>query len=141
MTSTNVYDKLYNSTKAKFTVMNGENEYTLGEYMLMKAGKKTEKSKLPAARAINGKAKPVSTIFSYINDKMTIKNPPAKDKTIKRFPMRTSAAAFLSALVMSALALSFALFSAAGIISPDSAIADSEYSESESENNEYSNEK
>ena len=42
---TNVYDTLYNNMKQRFTVVNGENEYTLGGYMLMKAREKQEKTK------------------------------------------------------------------------------------------------
>ncbi len=109
MTTYNVYEKLYLNTKTKFTVVDGNNEYTLGDYMMMKAGKKSEKSNLPAP--ISNAPAAVSAFFAYINEKLTVKNPPVKDKTIRRFPMRTSAASFLSALLISALALSFGAFS------------------------------
>ncbi len=142
MNSYNVYEKLYNNTKSKFAVVSGDNEYTLGEYMMMKAEKKAEKSHLPAAKALTATTgKAVSSIFSYITDKITIKNPPAKDKIIRKFPMRTSAAAFLSAILMSALALSFALFSAGRIAIQNNSVAESEYSESQVSDSEYSNEK
>ena len=42
MTS-NVYETLYNNMKKRFTVVSGENEYTLGGYMMMKANEKQEK--------------------------------------------------------------------------------------------------
>ncbi len=109
MNSYNVYEKLYLNTKAKFTVVDGNNEYTLGEYMMIKAGKRQEKSNLPTP--ISSATTTVNAFFSYINEKLAVKNPPAKDKTIRKFPMRTSAASFLSAVLISALALSFGAFS------------------------------
>ena len=111
--NTSVYDTLYNNMKNKFTVVNNDCEYTLGEYMLKKAnnGKTTsENTRLPACRTNTSNAKIVS-IFSYVNDKLTVKAPPVKDKTIRAFPFRTSAAALLSAIVACALMFSYGLFS------------------------------
>ena len=108
----NAYETLYNNMKNKFTVVSGECEYTLGEYMLMKAnpeGRET-KSNLPAVRNSGSNAK-IATIFSYVNDKLTVKKPPIKDKTIRAFPFRTSAAAFLSAVVACAMIFSYGFFS------------------------------
>lgn len=106
MNTVNAYEKLYNNMKNRFTVINDNCEYTLGEYMLMKAGKKKEISNLPAVNnASNEKA--VTAFFKYVNDKLTVKAPPVKDKTIKSFPFRTSAAALLSAVVTCTLVLSF----------------------------------
>ena len=45
--------------------------------------------------------------ISYINEKLIIKEPPVKDKTIRAFPFRTSGAAFLSAVVACTFMLSF----------------------------------
>ena len=36
--TTNNYDRLYENMKQRFTVATEDNQYTLGEYMLMKAG-------------------------------------------------------------------------------------------------------
>ena len=49
----------------------------------------------------------VANVVSYINDKLTIKEPPVKDKTIRAFPFRASASALLSAVVACAFMLSF----------------------------------
>ena len=115
MTSyTNSYDKLYESMKDKFTVVNENTEYTLGDYMLMKAGKKKEDSLLPVLQRSNvGKGeRAVAMVVSYVSDKLTIKQPPVKDKTIKAFPFRASASAFLSAVVACTFMLSFVLVGA-----------------------------
>ena len=110
----NSYDKLYESMKDKFTVVNENTEYTLGDYMLMKAGKKKEDSLLPVLQRSNvGKGeRAVAMVVSYVSDKLTIKQPPVKDKTIKAFPFRASASAFLSAVVACTFMLSFVLVGA-----------------------------
>ena len=102
------YDTLYNNMKNKFTVINGESECTLGEYMLMKAKEQSGKSSLPVARTATSSA--VVSILSYVNDKLTIKTPPAKDKTIKAFPFRTSFSALVSSLVACTFIFSFGVF-------------------------------
>ena len=126
MQSTNVYDKLYDNMKKRFTVADDSGEYTLGDYMLMKAGKsKSEvsscanKSNLPVARNHN-EQKAITAIFSYVNDKLLIKNPPQKDKTIKAFPFRTSLAAFLSAAVTCSMIFTFGFLAIRGLASSSS---------------------
>ena len=49
MASINAYDTLYENLKNRFTVQNDNSECTLGEYMLAKAKKTTNKSSLPVA--------------------------------------------------------------------------------------------
>ena len=106
MNTTNAYENLYNNMKNRFTVVSDNCEYTLGDYMLMKAGKRKAQSNLPAVNnASNEKA--ITAFFKYVNDKLAVKAPPVKDKTIRRFPFRTSAAALLSAVVTCTLVLSF----------------------------------
>lgn len=102
------YDTLYNNMKNKFTVVSDESEYTLGEYMLMKAKEQSGKSNLPVAHKSANSA--VVSILSYVNDKLTIKTPPAKDKTIKAFPFRTSFSALVSSLVACTFIFSFGIF-------------------------------
>ena len=109
MTSTNAYEALYNNMKTKFTVVSDNCEYTLGDYMSMKANAKSAASNLPAVRNAS-QAPAISAIFSYVNDKLTVKEPPHRDKVMRRFPFRTSAAAFLSALVACALMFSYGIF-------------------------------
>ena len=109
--ATNNYERLYDNMKNRFTVASDNSEYTLGEYMLMKADVKKADAALPVAmRSTATKSEiAVASIVSFVSDKLAIKEAPAKDKTIKAFPLRTSASAFLSAAVACAFLLSFAL--------------------------------
>ena len=104
---TNVYDTLYNNMKQRFTVVNGENEYTLGSYMLMKAREKQEKSNLPTSITSNTRSVALQSVLTYINKKLTIKEAPAPEKTIKAFPLRTALSAACSALLICTLMFSF----------------------------------
>ena len=129
----NAYENLYENMKNRFTVVNDNCEYTLGEYMLMKAGMKKEASNLPAERtssAVN-KDTAIVTFFRYVNDKLTLKAPPVKDKTIKRFPFRTSAASLLSAVLACTLVISYG--AAALSATKNSAPATAEYVETTEE--------
>ena len=113
--TTNSYDKLYENMKQRFTVSAENNQYTIGEYMLMKADvKKNESSALPVAvkSAVTKSEMAVTNIVSFVDDKLTIKQAPVKDKTIKAFPFRASASAFLTASVACAFLLSFVLIGA-----------------------------
>lgn len=113
--TTNNYDKLYLNMKQRFTVSQNDTTYTLGEYMLMKAdGKKSENAALPVAvmSAVTKSELAVTNIVSFVDDKLTIKQPPVKDKTIRAFPFRASASAFLTASVACAFLLSFVLIGA-----------------------------
>ncbi len=109
MATVNNYDELYSNIKSRLTVVNDNSEYTIGDYMLMKANKKKVESLIPVAEktAVRRTEEAVVNAFSYINDKLMIKEPPIKDKTIRAFPFRTSASAFLSAVVACAFMLSF----------------------------------
>ncbi len=106
--ATSVYETLYTSMKNKFTVMNNNTEYTLGEYMTMKANENS--SNLPA-NVNSTNVNPISAFISYINDKLTLKKAPVKDKTMRAFPLRTSIAAFLSAAVACFFIFSFGILS------------------------------
>ena len=110
MNTANVYETLYNNMKNRFTIEKNNCEYNLGEYMLMKAGKKIDKTSiLPAERstATLTNKNAIAAVFSYVNDKLTLKAAPQKDKTIRRFPFRTSMAAAFSAVIACALAISY----------------------------------
>lgn len=107
MKATNVYENLYTNMKNRFTVVNDNREYTLGDYMLMKAGMKADRSSLPAVRSEASNDMAVSAFFKYVNEKLTVKAAPAKDKTIRRFPIRTSLAAVLSAVIACTLIISY----------------------------------
>ena len=123
--TTNNYDKLYENMKQRFTISCDNSEYTIGEYMLMKAEVKKTDATLPVAlRSTATKSEvAVANFVSFVNDKLTIKEPPVKDKTIKAFPLRASASAFLSAAVACAFVFSFALVGARAL-SASSSTAD-----------------
>ena len=93
--------------KQRFTVVNGENEYTLGGYMLMKAKEKQAKSNLPTTITKSTHPVALQSVLSYINRKLTIKEAPAPEKTIKAFPLRTALSAACSALLICTLMFSF----------------------------------
>ncbi len=104
MTTTyNAYDKLYNNLKTTFAVQdeNGR-ECTLGEIMLAKAAKK--KAAVELSKEKNKQA--LTAVYKFISDKLTIKQTPAKEKTISSFPIRTSLSSLFSAVVTCSLILS-----------------------------------
>ncbi len=120
--TTSTYDRLYENMKQRFTVSADDSEYTLGEYMLMKAGgQKTESSSsLPVAMktAVTKSEMAVSSIVTFVDEKLTIKQAPVKDKTIRSFPFRASASAFFTAAVACAFVLSFALIGVKALSTP-----------------------
>ena len=60
---------------------------------------------LPATASRGERA--VASIVSFVNDKLTIKKPPVKDKTIRAFPFRSSMSAFLSAVAACSFLICF----------------------------------
>lgn len=111
---TDKYEDLYENLKKRFTVESDGNDYTLGDYMLMKASKKKNEASLPVIQrsyATKGE-RAVALFFDYVNNKLTIKKPPVKDKTIKAFPLRTSLSAFLTSAVACSFLLCFCLVGA-----------------------------
>ncbi len=111
------YESLYNKMKTSFTVAEGASTYTIGEYMSMKANEREEAertSALPVAVSSAKRNNAVSAFFSYVNDKLTVKNEPVKDKTIRAFPFRTSMAAIVCALLVCALVFSYGIFTIGG---------------------------
>lgn len=125
--TTNNYDKLYENLKQRFTISSDGSEYTIGEYMLKKADVKRIDATLPVAlRSTATKSEvAVANFVSFVNDKLTIKEPPVKDKTIRAFPLRTSASAFLSAAVACAFIFSFALVGAKALSASETTAAES----------------
>ena len=63
MKATNVYEDLYIKMKETFTIEKDNCEYNLGDFMLMKAGCKSEGAKLPATRTSTSGDLVVSTFF------------------------------------------------------------------------------
>ena len=121
MTSINAYDTLYENLKNRFTVQNDNSECTLGEYMLAKAQKNTNKSSLPVAvRDYTGGKLMLQSLVSYVNEKLTIKKAPVKDKTMEAFPLRTSLASIFSALLVCTLVVTYGLAGAKNTVLGDS---------------------
>lgn len=104
----NAYDALYTNLKNQFTVVYNGAECTVGDFMLMKSKQRSESS-LPIVTT-TAKNTSLATIVEYVNDKLTVKKAPVKDKTIRSFPMRTSLSAMLSATAACALVFSFGIF-------------------------------
>ena len=125
MNSYNVYEKLYANTKTRLTIVKNDNQYSLGEYMRMKAGNK----KLPAERRANTGNNIVSKSFSYIKEKLSVKNPTNSEKRIGIFPLRTTASALLSAVLVCSLVLSFGIFSGKNIHSKAPLVVEPEASD------------
>ena len=132
--TTDRYEQLLNTMKNRFTVDNSGNDCTLGEYMLMKANAKKEQTALVVAKnaAVVAKGeRAAQALVTYVSDKLVIKTPPVKDKTIKSFPLRTSASALLSASVACAFIFSFCIIGSKlmGTTAAAPEIASVEYSE------------
>ena len=124
MKAINVYEDLYNKMKNNYIVVNENREYSLGNYMRMRADQKSEASNLPAVRSKSSGDVIVSSFFKYVNDKLTLKSAPAKDKTIRRFPLRTSLAAMLSAVIACTLIVSYGIVALRGATNSLSATAE-----------------
>lgn len=105
---TNVYDTLYYNMKQRLTVVNGDNEYSLGKYMMLKAKakEKEEKTNLPAT--ITSRVPVALASFaSFVSRKLAVKEAPIPERTIKAFPLRTALSAACSALLICTLMFSF----------------------------------
>jgi hypothetical protein len=115
MTRSNAYETLYTNVKERLTIVHENKEYSLGEYMLMQANtikaEDTTEPSLPVVAKNYAEVgeRALAMVVSYVNDKLTIKEPPVKDKTIRAFPFRASASALLSAVACCALVLSIGI--------------------------------
>lgn len=108
----NPYEALYTNLKNQFTVIYNGAECSVGDFMLMKSNKRTESS-LPIV-ASSAKSVSIASIVEYVNDKLTVKRAPAKDRTIRKFPFRTSLSAMLSATAVCAIVLSCGILALSG---------------------------
>ena len=80
---------------------------------------------------VNTKDSAISTVFTYINEKLKIKEAPVRDKTIRTFPLRTSLASLGSALVVCALVVSCAFFGLKSALLTSVTIQSNEFEEGE----------
>ena len=107
------YEKLYSNMVKNFTVEKDNTDYTLGDYMLMKAQAKRNAMTVAANTSLavaETKSASLSTVFSYIGEKLKVKKAPQKDKTIRRFPLRASFTALCSATIVCALVVCCTVF-------------------------------
>ena len=109
MSAKNSYDTLYDNLRNKFTVVYEGCECTLGDYMLIKAGKRQAPGTAMPTPSV-GKAGAITDIVDYVATQFTVKNAPAREKTIKRFPLRSSLSAMFTAAAACALVFSFGIF-------------------------------
>ena len=104
-TTMNSYDALYTNLKNQFTVVYNGKDCTVGDFMLMKSQQRSE-SALPIVTT-TAKTTSLATIVDYVNDRLTVKKAPVKDKTIRAFPFRSSMSAFLSAVAACSFLICF----------------------------------
>ena len=136
----NPYDTLYNNLKDKFTVVCEGCDCTLGDYMLIKAGKaQTSESNLPATVSSESTTA-VTSIVDYVAAHFTVKEAPVRERTIRRFPLRSSISALFTAAAACALVFSFGIFALnnSGVLSPYTANSEVEVVETEIVENEDS---
>ena len=119
MNSVMTYETLYNNMVKKFTVEKNGTDYSLGGYMRARAAEKKNtamvaaserKTALPAVRAKASAGTAIVAAFSYVNDKLTVKEAPVRDRTMRSFPLRTSLTALGSALVVCGLVVCCGVF-------------------------------
>ena len=118
-TINNVYDNLYKNLKNRFTVEKDNAEYTLGEYMLMKARVAKNAGKDLAVVPAYNRPNAIVNVMNYVNDKLTVKRAPEKDKTLRAFPFRTSVAAFLSSVLVCTVVFTYGILTIKNISATD----------------------
>ena len=110
----NRYNTLYENMRRNFTVTSGDCQYSLGAYMRMKANEETHEASLP----VTIEKKPLTALVSireYISEKLAVRVAPSPEKTLQRFPLRTSLAACLSALAICTLLFSGAILGTSAV--------------------------
>ena len=118
-TINNVYDNLYKNLKNRFTIEKDNAEYTLGEYMLMKARVAKNAGKDLAVVPAYNRPNAIVNVMNYVNDKLTVKRAPEKDKTLRAFPFRTSVAAFLSSVLVCTVVFTYGILTIKNISATD----------------------
>ena len=119
VTINNVYDNLYKNLKNRFTIEKDNAEYTLGEYMLMKARVAKNAGKDLAVVPAYNRPNAIVNVMNYVNDKLTVKRAPEKDKTLRAFPFRTSVAAFLSSVLVCTVVFTYGILTIKNISATD----------------------
>ena len=118
MNPTMTYEMLYNNMVKKFTVEKDNTDYNLGDFMLMKAKAKRNAMTVASETSLavaETKSASLTTVFSYIGEKLKVKKAPERDKTLRKFPLRASFTALCSATLVCALVVCCTVF---GLSSP-----------------------
>ena len=114
-TTANPYESLYSSLKANFTYTEDGYECTLGESMLIRAGANEESSSSTLALArVAPRKNAVNAIVSYVSTQLSVADAPVRNKTLRRFPLKTSMSAAFSAVAACALVFSCGIFALKG---------------------------
>ena len=108
-TSMNAYEKLYINMKTRFTVVSDDRECSLGEYMLTRANREKEEDiqDLTVATITPKEPSAVVSFANYISERLMVNEAPQEDKVIRRFPIRTAAAALLSAMLICTFVMTY----------------------------------
>ncbi len=112
--TTNRYNTLYENMRRNFTVTSGDCHYSLGAYMRMKANEKTHEASLP----VTIERKPMTALANlreFVGEKLAVRVSPAPEKMLRKFPLRTSLAACLSALAICTLLFSGAILGSSAV--------------------------
>ena len=107
------YDQLYSNMVKNFTVEKDNPDYTLGDYMLMKAKAKRNAMTVASNNSLavaTTASTSLTTVFSYIGEKLKVKKAPERDKTMRKFPLRASFTALCSATIVCALVVCCTIF-------------------------------
>ncbi len=126
------YQDLYMQLKQQFTVEADGKDYTLGEYMQQRALVRKESAPLAVRPARPANAAMVR-FGEFLSEKLTVRTPPVKDKTMRRFPLRTSFSTALAAVTLCGLLFSFAFLGARAALPQNEAPVMEEQPEPETE--------
>ena len=146
MTDKITYGRLYSDMVKLFAVkQDGKEDVCLGDYMRSRASEckkieeekaqkllaKRERSNLPVQVKKQNETRAISAIFSYVNERLTVKQAPVRDKTIRRFPLRTVLSSAFCAFIMCAVMVCYGVIGMKGGIGSDSIVNEPKYEYSE----------
>ena len=77
--------------------------------MLMKSRAAKSEGKDLAIVPTYNRSNAIVNVMNYVNDKLTVKRAPERDKTLRAFPLRTSLAAFLSSVLVCTVVFTYGI--------------------------------
>ncbi|MBP3307990.1 MAG: hypothetical protein J6L90_00965 [Clostridia bacterium] len=129
MTEKITYGRLYSDMVKLFAVkQDGKDDVCLGDYMRGRASEckrieteraqklleKRERSNLPVAVKKQNETHAITALFTYVNERLTVKQAPVRDKTIRRFPLRTVLSSAFCAFIMCAVMVCYGVIGTRG---------------------------